>query len=45
MLVTIRNIARSWGVAPWIVAGEQPTEAVVSRWATREMVFARIGVP
>jgi hypothetical protein len=44
-MVTVRDVASGWGVPPWVVTGEQPTEAVVSLWATREIVLRRLGVP
>lgn len=38
-LYAIRNIARSWGVPPWVVAGETPDEDTVARWLIREQLF------
>lgn len=37
----VRRIARQWGVPPWVVTGEEPTLATVSRWVTRELVYQR----
>lgn len=36
----LRGIARQWGVPPWVVACEEPTPAVVSRWVIRERIFS-----
>ena len=39
---TLRSIAQSWGVPPWVVAGEEPTPETVSRWVRRELVYRRL---
>lgn len=39
MVYTLRNIAHSWGVPPWVVAGQEPTPAVVALWVRRERIF------
>lgn len=38
-LYAVRAIARSWGVPPWVVTGEDPTPDTVSRWLMREQLF------
>lgn len=38
-LYSVRSIARSWGVPPWVVTGEDPTPDTVSRWLVREQLF------
>ncbi len=38
-LYTVRQTARSWGVPPWVVMGEEPTPECVSLWARRERIF------
>lgn len=42
LIYSLRAIARSWGVPPWVVAGEAPTEENVARWVTRELVFRKL---
>lgn len=37
---SLRNIANRWGVPPWVVTGEEPTAAAVSRWIWRERIFS-----
>ena len=39
LLYTVRLTARSWGVPPWVVTGEEPTPEVVALWARRERIF------
>ena len=39
-LYSARSIARSWGVPPWVVTGEDPADPdTVSRWLVRERLF------
>ncbi len=38
-IYSVRDIARSWGVPPWVVTGETPDEDTVSRWLIREQLF------
>lgn len=42
--VTLRAIARSWGVPPWALSGREPTDDERRRWLVREMLFRRLGV-
>lgn len=38
-LYSARLIARSWGVPPWVVTGEDPDPDTVARWLVRERIF------
>lgn len=42
--MTLRNIAKSWGVPPWALAGREPTDDERRRWLVREMILRRMGV-
>lgn len=44
MQVTLRNVARSFGMAPWDLAGRPPTDDERRRWLVRELIFRRMGV-
>lgn len=44
--MSVRNVARSWGVPPWQVEhpDRPPDEAEVSRWFHREQVLRGLGI-
>ena len=44
--VSVRDVARSWGVPPWEVEapGVPPDEATVSRWFHRERALRSLGI-
>jgi hypothetical protein len=33
------RLARSWGVPPWSITNETPTEDVVARWVRRGLLM------
>lgn len=44
--MSVRDVARSWGVPPWEVEapGVPPDEATVSRWFHRERALRSLGI-
>ena len=43
-LYQVRQSARSWGVPPWVAAGEEPTPETIALWLRRERIFRSMGV-